>query len=213
MPSRHPWTALWTSRNARLGVAALGLAATTLGIACADADPTAPAAARAAVAAAAPAFHPGLRASVAPTTTTVPLLLRAQPLAQDVPMTFTVQPGGTTFRGPDIAIAFEAGFVARPTTFTLTWKAGRPVAFDVQPSGTFTKPVTVTLGLGAAAVPAGAFLSALQGAYVRSWAQVSASAGTAAVDEFEPTTVDANAGTVTLTLSHFSGYMMSWGRH
>ena len=191
---------------------AIGLAVagglTGLTAACAD-GPTAPSAS---AREAGQAFVPGPHRSVAPASTVVGTLGTAAPLPSDVAFRFTVQPGGSTLNvaGGAAVVRFPAGFVARPTTFTITRKAGNVVGYDFQPSGTFNKPVTVTIKLaGTARVED---LAALQGAYVQDWAQVDATAGTARVDELVPTTVDAKAGTVTLTLSHFSGYLMSTGR-
>ncbi len=185
---------------------ALGTAVVTAALAACSDTPTGPATPNAAEA----AFHPGLHANVSSSPMAVTPVKRTQRVAQDSVVTFTVQPGGTTFRGPDASISFPAGFVTKPTQFTATRKGGSALAYDFQPSGTFTKPVTVTFTLAGAAIPAGANLSALQGAYVQDWSQVSDS--TAAVSELEPTTVDPKSGTVTMTLSHFSGYLVSWGR-
>ncbi len=190
---------------AAIGLAAAGLTGVLTG--CSE-TPTGPAARPAP---ARQAFIPGPHFSVAPATTVVGTVAPEAPLARDVTFAFTVQPGGTTFRAPDgsAVVSFPSGFVAKPTTFTVTRKAGNVVGYDFQPSGTFSKPVTITVKLSSAAWST---LRTLEGAYVRDWSQVNATSGTARVNELVPTVVDSAAGTATLKLSHFSGYLVSSGR-
>lgn len=201
-PRRHSARAL----RALVPVLAAGVAG--LAVACAD-GPTAPASAPA------QAFIPGPHLSVAPAATTnVTAFTLPTSFQGDSVAKFTVRPNGRVVAAPGgiATVRFPAGFVSRPTEFTITRKAGKVIAYDFQPSGTFNKPVTVTIALGGAAARFGANLNALQGAYVADWSQVNAANGTAKVNELVPTTVDGNAGTVTLTLSHFSGYLLSTGR-
>ena len=198
---------------------ALGTAAVTAALAACSDSPTAPPASAASTASAArvpQAFVPGAHFSVAPATTVVNGIARTKPLAKDVVYHVIVQPGGTAVTTSDgeLSAAFPAGFVAAPTTFTITAKAGAVVAYDFQPSGTFSKPVVLTLKSGSIAPWSLLFtaLAGAQGAYVQNWTQVNPSTGAATVNEFVPTTVDLATGKLTLTLSHFSGYIASWGR-
>ena len=194
---------------------ALGTAALTAALAACSDSPTAPTGATAA-ASVAPAFVPGPHRTLATTLTAITAVTRVSPAASDAAFQITVQPTGTTVRSKDgeLTATFPAGFVAVPTVFTITRKAGAAVAYDFQPSGTFSKPVIITLK-ASSGTPWSALASALigaQGAYVRDWSQVNASTGTATVNEFVPTTVDPLSGTITLSLSHFSGYLVSWNR-
>jgi hypothetical protein len=184
-------------------VLALGFAGLT--VACAD-GPTTPAAAPA------QAFIPGPHFYTSSSTTTVDVIPRLTPTSRDEVMQITVQPGGSKFtdRSTEMTVSFPAGFVSRPTTFTVTRKAGAMVGYDFEPSGTFSKPVTVTIKLDKTKWETSGGTLPVQGAYVRNWWQVSGSQANA--DELVPTTVDVKAKTATLTLNHFSGYLVSSGR-
>jgi hypothetical protein len=115
-------------------------------------------------------------------------------------------PGGATLVVPK-------GAVAANTTFTITRLPGRIVAYDFQPHGkTFAAALTVKqpgAGTNLAAVSA----AALQGAYFADATRLDQANAAAVVDEFAPsTTVAADRSSVSFTVKHFSGYLMSTGR-
>ena len=76
----------------------------------------------------------------------------------------------------------------------------------------FAKPLTVvhpTAGVDIGKVPAGASIDA---AYFLDPSLLDQTLGTATVAEFQPTLVAADKKAVTVTVGHFSGYIVSWGR-
>ena len=190
---------------------ALGAVA-VLATACADA-PTAP---TARFGGDVGGFLAGPHAAISAAPAAVTALARTTPLARDIVVKVQIQPGGgniVNIPGTDAQINFPDHFVSKPTTFTITARAGSVVAYDFQPSGSFANnPVVITQRLQNTNWAGGA-VGNLQGAYVKDWSQVSDAMKTATVDEFQETTVDTRANAVIIKVWHFSGYMVSTGRN
>jgi len=145
---------------------------------------------------------------------TAPLgLLRDEPLAQDITVQQTIGPEGGELQIKEAGMKLEVpeGAVQEPTVFTATALAGRAVAYDFGPSGTFPVALTVRQDLKGTNwwkhTP-----DALVAAYVHDLATIDTGAGTATGDEAEPSTVDVSKSKLTFTVTHFSGYMVSTGR-
>jgi hypothetical protein len=190
-----------------LGIAAL-LGGTGLLAACADA----PAAPRAAAA--------SPRASLTGTLTgtltepvTVDALLRTTPLASDLTKSFKVGKNGASFDWPEVGlrVGVPSG-VAAGMTITVKALKGDVIAYDFGPDGAqFAQALTVSqslTGTNYALLPLGAIL---RGAYFKSATQVSDATNTATVDAFQATEVDLLSNRVRFPVTHFSGYMVSWG--
>jgi hypothetical protein len=140
-------------------------------------------------------------------------VLRDEPLAQDITAQQTIGPEGGVLQIPEAGMTLEvpAGAVQEPTVFTATALAGRAVAYDFGPSGTFPVALTVRQDMSGTNWNKHA-VNALTAAYVRDLTTIDRSNGTAHGDEAEPTNVDPSSSTVTFTVTHFSGYMVSTGR-
>jgi hypothetical protein len=155
----------------------------------------------------------GVPAHAAPTPDATDGLLRDEPLAQDITVQQTIGPEGGVLQIKEAGMKLEvpAGAVSAPTVFTATALAGRAVAYDFGPSGTFPVALTVRQDLKGTnwwkQSPDG-----LVASYVRDLSTIDASNGTARGDEPEPTSVDVNNAKISFTVTHFSGYMVSTGR-
>jgi hypothetical protein len=116
-------------------------------------------------------------------------------------------PGGATLVVP-------RGAVSTNTTFTITRLPGRIVAYDFQPHGrTFAYPLTVRQPGAGTNLGALWSTSGLQGAYFVDQSKLDQANGVATVSEFAPsTTVASDRSSVSFTVKHFSGYLMSTGR-
>lgn len=121
---------------------------------------------------------------------------------------------GGTFSLPSVGltVVVPAGAVKRPTTITVTAPEGPGVWYDFGPSGTtFALPLTVTQDLRGTnfnALPRTAKMEA--GYFVDG--TLDDLSGTALVQEFLPVTVSGTGTSLSFKVSHFSGYMVSWGR-
>lgn len=128
--------------------------------------------------------------------------------------TATIGSEGGAFGIPGgVQIVVPRGAVPMPVRFSVTRLPGNVVAYDFQPHGTtFAVPLVVTQPT------AGTNLSSLtgatfRGAYFPDQSLLNQVLGTAQVSEFEPTVVAADKSSVTFTVKHFSGYIVSWGRN
>jgi hypothetical protein len=142
------------------------------------------------------------------------VLTRVSPLAGLHKAIAIVGPAGGTFSLPSVGITVVVpeGAVKRPTSITVTAPQGPGVWYDFGPSGTkFAVPITVTQDLRGTnfnALPATATLEA--GYFVDG--TLDDLTGTALVKEFLPVTVNSTRTALSFQVSHFSGYMVSWGR-
>ena len=116
-------------------------------------------------------------------------------------------PGGGTLVVPN-------GAVAANTTFSATRLPGRIVAYDFQPHGTtFATPLTVRVPAAGTNLAAIAGSATFQGAYFPSVSGLDQAGAAATVTEFAPsTTVAWDKSSVSFTVRHFSGYLLSTGR-
>jgi hypothetical protein len=142
-------------------------------------------------------------------------LLRSTPLTAAVSASFTVKGSGGRFEvpGTGLSIIVPPGALPKdqPLTITVTALAGDLLAYEFQPHGTrFNKPLQVTQDLRATNwsrrlaghIDVGYFAERTDLDLVRK---------TARVREALPTGVDATGNRVEWDISHFSGYMVSWG--
>jgi hypothetical protein len=122
--------------------------------------------------------------------------------------------GGTLSIPNGIQITVPAGAVSSNVTFSVTRLPGKIVAYDFQPHGTtFAVPLQIaqpTLGTNLFKQPATA---SIQAAYFPGTSALDQYSGTADVSEFEPTSVTSDRAWIRFTVKHFSGYMISTGRH
>ena len=217
-------TAFRRALHAATPLLALGIAGATAALAaCADA-PTGPSSALSvAPSAARQAFVAGPHAVVSSATTLALTLTRTTALPSDISASTTVtSAGGTLTLGQTgLTVRFPAGFVAKPTTFTVTARHGNAVAYDFSPAGTFSAPVTITQQLAGTNWRQVPDLSTVRGGYLQNWSQLVDNAqgdqdnqgSSAYVNEFMPATVSPSAGTISFAVRHFSGYLVSWNRH
>jgi hypothetical protein len=147
-------------------------------------------------------------------------LLRTTPLAHDVVVVKTIPSGGggISVPGTDFQLQVPNGaFAGKSMTITITAYAGNVVAYDFQPHGfVFLKPLKAVQQLGhtnwkSFNLPAG-FYANWAGAYFAKPNQIDLSTGQALINEFMPGGVNVGGATMSWTIPHFSGYMVSTGR-
>jgi hypothetical protein len=186
-------------------LAAVGCAAVAL-TACADAG-TAPTAPRTA---------PSLRPVVDPTTTVATGLGREVPLRSDLTVTRTIGPAGGTLRIKEagIRVVVPEGAVDHDVAFTVTAVAGTMVAYEFGPHGlTFNRPLQAQQALRGTTWYRVDDLATLEIGYFRTRDDVDPAAQRASVRELLPLTLDLSNGKIRFDIQHFSGYMVSCGRH
>lgn len=202
----------------RLGVLlTFALAAVTFVAACSDHSPfVAPSTRAPAASATSPSSDllGGVTGTLTSTVSyTVKVVQRTVPLSQDVTWSFVASPKGTTSTNlaTGLTISFPKGAVSAPMTITVTAKAGSPIDYQFQPQGTqFLKPVALTQDLSLTNIVGSLGLVTLKGAYYTSdELQFDSTAGTATVNEFEPTTQTLLPPSVTFQIVHFSGYTIA----
>ncbi len=149
----------------------------------------------------------------------VQVLRRTSSLKEDVSASALLGAAGGTIEIPEagIAVSFPAGSLpvdgdAR-MPITVTAVRGNGVAYLFAPHGTvFRGDVTVTQSLkSTGAFRKAAVAGRLQAAYFPHVSALSPD-GTARVQELRPTAVDVEAGSMSWTIRHFSGYLASVGR-
>lgn len=189
-------------------VLALGTAAFTAVLAACSDAPTSPSAATR-VAGASSGKAP---APTTATSTGVYAVTWAKPVTQ-VTVSAVIGAAGGSLQIPNgIKLIVPAGAVAGDTTFSITRLPGAIVAYDFQPHGTFAQPLTIQHPTAGTVVPNLTSVAGIQGAYFADPTRLDQTSGTALVDEFEPTSITMDKGTVTFTVNHFSGYLVSWNR-
>jgi hypothetical protein len=143
-------------------------------------------------------------------------LLRTTPLRAAVSASFVVKGAGGRFEvpGTGLSIQVPAGALPKdqPLTITVTALAGDLVAYEFEPHGTqFNKPLQLTQDLRATNWQR-RLAATLDVGYFASRADVNLAQKTALVREALPTGLGLNGTHVEWDVSHFSGYMVSWGR-
>jgi hypothetical protein len=116
--------------------------------------------------------------------------------------------GGTIQLG-DARLTVPAGAVSSNTAFMITRVAGNIVAYEFEPHGTtFAKPLTFDVKTSGTTL-ASYVNPKLHGAYFPLASLLDQVLGIAQVSEFRDATLSADKGTITFTIPHFSGYMVS----
>jgi hypothetical protein len=147
-------------------------------------------------------------------------LLRTTPLDHDVVITKVIPSGGggISVPGTDFQLQVPNGaFVGKSMAITITAYAGNVVAYDFQPHGfVFLKPLKAVQQLGhtnwkSFQLPAG-FYPNWAGAYFAKTNQIDLTTGSALINEFMPGGVNVGGATMTWSVPHFSGYMVSTGQ-
>lgn len=135
-----------------------------------------------------------------------------KPLKADVEGSAVIGPSGGVLTMPatGLRLVVPAGAVATPTRFRATAVAGRLVAYDFEPAGsTFAVPLRVEqdpalLDLRQAA------LRPVAAGYFPARTDLDQARATAAVAELIPVTLSTR--TISFPVTHFSGYIITWGR-
>ena len=205
-------------------VLALGTAALTAVLAACSDSPTGPASAGPTAARAlaqGPSHSTSTTTSTTTSPTTVQSLRRTAPLAQTVVVTKYLSSGGggIDIPGTDLQLQVPSGAIpgGGGMTFTITAYAGSVVAYDFQPHGTvFLKPLTAVQQLGHTnwtnlGLPAGSYPT-MHGNYFANASQINFSTGQSVVNEVMPSTLNVSGATMTWSVPHFSGYLVSWNR-
>jgi hypothetical protein len=147
-------------------------------------------------------------------------LLRTQPLLNNVVVVKVLSNGGggIDVPGTDFQLQVPNGaFSAKTMTFTITAYAGNTVAYDFQPHGfVFLKPLQAVQQLGhtnwkTLNLPPGYYPN-WAGGYFADPSQINMTTGQALINEFMPGGISVGGATMTWSIPHFSGYMVSTGR-
>jgi hypothetical protein len=163
----------------------------------------------------APSAAPRLGIAAAPVdsvTTAVQGLLWSKPVKEDTASKVIGPKGGSLSVG-NLKLVVPKGAVTTNTTFSVTRIGGRIVAYEFQPHGT-TFQVPVQLEFETKDIDWSSLSGAthVAGAHFLDASTLDQATGTAVVDEFVPTIVAVDKSKVTMTVPHFSGYMVSTGR-
>jgi hypothetical protein len=138
------------------------------------------------------------------------------PLAQNLTATASIGALGGVIELPatGLRVIVPPGAVLRQTQFGVTALAGKIVAYDFQPAGTrFIVPLIVTQSAAKVRTTApSSLLTVLRPGYFQSATDLDQSSGTVRVAELLPPISLNLLGNLTFTVSHFSGYIVCWGR-
>lgn len=138
------------------------------------------------------------------------------PLAQSLTATASIGPLGGVLELPatGLRVVVPAGAVLRQTQFGVTALAGRIVAYDFQPAGSrFLVPLVVTQnGALVNTTAPSSLLTTLRPGYFQSATDLDQTSGAARIAELLPPIATNVFGQLTFTVSHFSGYIVCWGR-
>jgi hypothetical protein len=149
-----------------------------------------------------------------PTTATA--LLRTSPLAASVTVRqeLTRRGGHFTVPGTGLSIQVPPGAVPdQPITITVTAVKGDVIAYEFQPHGTqFKKPLELTQDLRGTNWQK-RLAARLDIGYFADSRDLDLTKKSALVREAIPTGLDAAGQRVHFDVTHFSGYMVSWGFH
>jgi hypothetical protein len=146
----------------------------------------------------------------------IPAKALARNMAVSAPVsrsvTFTRQGGAIELAELGLRVDVPAGAIPRDTmTITVTAVPGKMVAYEFQPHGTkFLKPLVFRQDLSNTTW-SNSLIKLLHGGYFKNASQLNHASGTALLNELLPA-VTLNRH-VTFKIDHFSGYMVSSGRH
>jgi hypothetical protein len=141
-------------------------------------------------------------------------LTRKRALTTDLTASALIGQGGGSLEIPQagLKITVPVGALSAPTLITVRAFAGSLVAYEFGPHGTaFAVPVRLSQELGNTNWTK-VKVSAIEGAYFATAAQLDVVRNEAVIDEFLPTSVDPLARKAGFPIVHFSGYMLSSGR-
>lgn len=208
------WNSVAPSRRARIiPVAVVSIITLAFGIACGD-SPSDP------MRGIAPGSDASRNSTRNQALTPAQGLLRTAPLSKPVVVVKTIPSGGggIDVPGTDFQLQVPNGaFAGKSMTITIIAYPGNVVAYDFQPHGfVFLKPLKAVQQLGhtnwkSLNLPAG-FYPNWAGAYFATPSQIDLSTGRALINEFMPGGVNVGGATMTWSIPHFSGYMVSTGQ-
>ncbi len=201
-----PLRSLFARSTRKLSIAAVVLAGYTVS-ACSSENVLAPAAEPT-------AQHGLISSTVGGVLNTVGSLVTVQGLTWKAPVsgataTAVIGKNGGSVTLGDATLTVPAGAVKQNTTFQIVRLAGNIVAYDFEPAGSsFPKPLTLKINtdqttLGSYANPK------VRGAYFPLASLLNQVLGLAKVSEFRDATLAKDRSSVTFTVEHFSGYMVS----
>jgi hypothetical protein len=162
----------------------------------------------------------------APTGPTASTLLLASPasvnvVTRDVPLAASqsasalvgIWGGRITLSNAGLSVFIPPFALTRPTWITITAVAGNQVAYEFEPHGIqFNVPLTATQNLAGTSASTGGLLPAtLYAGYFQNIADLDQLNATATVSELLGTSISLLTGSVSFTISHFSGYLIAAG--
>jgi hypothetical protein len=159
--------------------------------------------------------------STSPTTVlatpgTAPGLLRTTPLADSVKTTFVITPLGGSFSLPDAGLTVYVPANAYPAgtiTITATAVPGDVVAYEFEPHGIqFALPLVAIQDLTATNWQSKGTGATYDVGYFAAPSDLDVGSKTALVRELLPRSFDPLGRRLIFQISHFSGYMVAWGR-
>lgn len=125
--------------------------------------------------------------------------------------TIGVRGGVLDLPSAGLKVIVPAGALARPTTLSVTQRAGSFLAYEFQPHGLqFARPLTVVQALGGTGLETVA-LRSLRAVYFANESQVDDASGSVTPSELMNVSVDAASRTASFQIHHFSGYMFATG--
>ncbi len=148
-------------------------------------------------------------------------LLREKPLAREIVVTKVIHPGGGKIEISEADFELEIpkkAFDGPKLEITVRARPGNVVAYEFEPHGiVFNQPLRFTQKLGhtnlkGVKLPPG-FQAELSGAYFPNPNWMDSETGLAVVTEFLPADLTWTKDELSFPIWHFSGYMISTGRH
>lgn len=159
--------------------------------------------------------EPTLRKEIVDPAVTASVLLRTRPILflQKTSATIGPEGGSLSLPGAGLKVVVPAGALARSTRISVSAYPGFLVAYGFEPHGVqFQVPLSVTQDL-TYTVPLSLFGgSAYEGGYVADESTLDHNQALALVNEFVPTSVAPDGRSVSIAVSHFSGYIIATGR-
>ena len=127
--------------------------------------------------------------------------------------TQVIGPSGGSLSAGGMRVVVPQGAVTANVRFSVTRLGGRIVAYEFQPHGmVFRVPVQLEFSTRGIDWTSLAGATQVEGAHFLGASALDQAAGTAVVTEFAPTVVAVDKSKVTISVPHFSGWMVSTGR-
>jgi len=160
-------------------------------------------------------LDPALRKEIVNPPVLASILIRTRPILFLQKTSATIGPdgGSLSLPGAGLKVVIPAGALARNTRISVSAYPGLLVAYGFEPHGIrFQAPLSVTQDLTYTLPLSLVGGTGYEGGYVADESTLDQNSAQALVDEFVPTSVASDGKSVSIAVSHFSGYIIATGR-